>query len=185
MKKRHMFAALLLGVLLLAGCNQATNKGFYLYKSSPIGFRIEYPELWTKQVDLDKKIAAFITPKEGYGDAYRDNITVSFETLEEREFADFFSEYYASLPATFAGFTEESKEEVLLDNKEAYKIVFSSTQTTEDEDGNESTAKLRILQYVVKVEKKVYFVTFIAQPDSYDYFLPFINTMLETLSFTV
>ena len=52
-------------------------------------------------------------------------------------------------------------------------------------DKKETTVKLRILQYVVKVEKRVYFVTFIGQPDSYDYFLPFVNTMMETISFKV
>lgn len=184
MKKRMIAAVLALCVLLCSGCNRAMNKGFYLYKSSPIGFRMEYPETWTKQVDLDKKIAAFVTPQEGIGDQYRENITVSFEESEE-EFADFFAKYYGSLPSTFAGFTEESKEEVLLDNREAYKIVFSSSQTTKGEDKKETTVKLRILQYVVKVEKRVYFVTFIGQPDSYDYFLPFVNTMMETISFKV
>lgn len=186
MKKRSMLALVLALCLVFAcGCNQATHEGFYLYKSSPIGFRIEYPEKWTKQVDLDEKIAAFVTPQEGFGDAYRDNLTVSYEERGEQEFDAFFEEYFASLPATFAGFTEESREEVLLDNREGYKIVFSSSQTETAEDGTETTSKLRVLQYVVSVEERVYFVTFIAQPDAYEYFTPFINTMIETISFTV
>ncbi len=185
MKKRYFCALLLVCALLLGGCNQATNKGFYLYKSSPIGFRMEYPEKWTKQVDVDKKIAAFVAPQEGIGDQYRENLTVSCEELGDMEFAEFFGQYYGSLPTQFAGFTEESREEVLLDEREAYKIVFSSSQTSKDKSGKETTAKLRILQYVVKVESKVYFVTFIGQPDSYEYFLPFVETMLETISFTV
>lgn len=183
--KKTIVLLLLVLVLLLSGCNQATNKGFYLYKSSPIGFRMEYPQSWTKQVDLDKKIAAFVTPQEGLGDKYRDNISVSFETVEEQEFSEFFASYYGSLPTTFAGFTEESKEEVLLDNREAYKIVFSSTRTTKDDKGKETTAKLRIMQYVVKVDSRVYFITYIAEPEAYKYFMPFVTTMMETISFKV
>ena len=96
MRKKHILLLLVAAVLLLAGCNQATNKGFYLYKSSPIGFRIEYPQSWTKQVDLDKKIAAFVTPQEGIGDRYRDNISITQETLGEQEFSEFFAAHYAA-----------------------------------------------------------------------------------------
>ncbi len=185
MKKRILALLLAVGLLLMAGCNQASNKGFYLYRSSPIGFRMEYPQTWTKQVDLEKKIAAFVTPQEGFGDGYRDNLSISYEALGDKSFEEFFTAYYGSLPASFAGFTEESKEEVLLDDREAYKIIFSSSQTKKDDSGKETTAKLRIQQYIVSVDKNVYFITFIAQPDAYDYFLPYVNTMLDTLSFNV
>ena len=184
MKKRSLLALMLLLCLVFTcGCNRATHEGFYLYKSSPIGFRIEYPEKWTKQVDLEQKIAAFVTPQEGFGDAYRDNLTVSFEERGEMEFDAFLEEYYASLPATFAGFTEQSRQEVLLDNKEGYKILFTSSQTEKKEDGKESTSQLKILQYVMDVDQRVYFVTFIAQPDAYEYFTPYIETMIETIRF--
>ena len=185
MRKKHILLLLVAAVLLLAGCNQATNKGFYLYKSSPIGFRIEYPQSWTKQVDLDKKIAAFVTPQEGIGDRYRDNISITQESLGEQEFSEFFAAHYAALPGQFAGFTAESKEEVLVDNREAYKIVFSSSRTVKDDKGKESTAKLRVMQYVVKVEEKAYFITYIGEPEAYDYFMPFVNVMMETVSFKV
>ena len=83
-------------------------------------------------------------------------------------------------PAVFPGFTQEEKSEVLLDEKEAYKIVFSSASQDKEEE-----ASLKILQYVVLHEDRVYFITYSAYPASYDYFLPFINTMLETFTFSV
>lgn len=181
MKRRNILALLVLILLLCSGCAKAGNKGFYLYRSSPLGFRVEYPSSWTKQVDLTEKCAAFITPMEGYGDTYRDNLAVSYESLGEYTFEDFFDQYYASLPSVFAGFTEIEKSEVLLDGKDAYKIVFSSEST--DDQGQE--VKLKILQYIALDEQNVYFVTYSAAPSSYDYFLSFVNTMMETFSFSV
>ncbi|MBR5783223.1 MAG: hypothetical protein IKY33_03250 [Clostridia bacterium] len=180
MKKRSIVCLLLILVLLLGGCATAINKGFYLYRSSPLGFKMEYPETWTKEVDLDDSSAAFITPQEGFGDPYLDNLAVSYEELGEYQFADFFDLYYDSLPSVFSGFAEEEKSEVLLNEKEAYKIVFSSA--SEDE---EVEAELKVMQYVVLSGERVYFITYSAHPDSYEYFLPFVNTMLETFTFSV
>ena len=181
MKKRNSVALLLIFVLVLCcGCAGATNKGFYLYRSSPLGFRVEYPETWTKQVDTEQHSAAFFTPMEGFGDVYRESFAVSYEELGEQEFEEFFAQYYGSFPAVFPGYSEEEKSEVLIDDKEAYKIVFKSSSTEEDEE-----AELKILQYIIRYEDRVYFITYSAHPSSYDYFLPFVNTMLETFTFSV
>ena len=181
MKRKSILTLFIIVLLLCSGCAKASNKGFYLYRSSPLGFRVEYPSSWTKQVDLEAKCAAFITPMEGYGDAYRDNLAVSYEGLGEYTFEEFFDKYYASLPSVFAGFTEIEKSEVLLDGKDAYKIVFSSEST--NEEGQE--VKLKIMQYIALDDERVYFVTYSAAPSSYDYFLSFVNTMMETFSFSV
>ena len=64
MKKRSILCLLLIAVLALcAGCNAATQTGFLLYKSSPLGFRIEYPDSWSKEGNLDKNSAPFFTPQ--------------------------------------------------------------------------------------------------------------------------
>jgi len=181
MKRKHWIAILLIAVLLVcSSCATAANKGFYLYRSSPLGFRMEYPETWTKQVDIKTNSAAFVTPQEGFGDKYRDNLAISFEEMSEESFAEFFKKYYTSLPAVFPGFTEVEKSEVLLDEREAYRIIFTSQ--SEDETVE---AELKIMQYVVLCDERVYFITYSAYPASYDYFLPFVNTMLETFTFKV
>ena len=181
MKKKHIICLLLALVLLLCvGCESATHTGFVLYKSSPLGFRIEYPDSWSKEVNLDKNSAAFFTPQEGFGDAYRENLAVSYEALGEMSFEELFAQYHASLPTVFPGFAQEEKSEVLIDEKPAYKIVFSSETKSEKE-----SASLKILQYVVHNEDRVYFITYSADPGNFDYFEPFVNTMMETFTFDV
>lgn len=181
MKKRSIICLILIAVMLLcAGCESATHTGFVLYKSSPLGFRIEYPDTWSKEVNLDKNSAAFFTPQEGFGDTYRENLAISYEELGEMSFEEMFKSYHASLPSVFPGYSEEEKSEVLIDEQPAYKLLFSSETKTEEE-----SAALRILQYVVQDEDRVYFITYSADPGNFDYFEPFINTMMETFTFDV
>ena len=181
MKKRNIIALLLIAVMLVcAGCNGATHTGFLLYKSSPLGFRIEYPDSWSKEVDLEKNSAAFFTPQEGFGDPYRENLAVSYEELGELTFEEMFKQYHDSLPSVFPAYSEEEKSEVLIDEKPAYKLVFTSEAETEEEH-----ISLKMLQYVVQDEDKAYFITYSADPGNFEYFEPFINTMMETFTFNV
>lgn len=181
MKRKQIVCLLLIAVLLLcAGCESATHTGFVLYKSSPLGLRIEYPDAWSKEVNLDKHSVAFFTPQEGFGDTYRENVAISYEELGEDDFEQIFDKYYASLPSVFVGFTEHEKSEVLVDEKPAYKILF----TAENEKEEDSTG-LKMLQYVVHSGERIYFITYSAAPGNYDYFEPFVNTMMETFSFNV
>lgn len=181
MKKKHIICMLLIVVLLVcAGCDAATHTGFLLYKSSPLGFRIEYPDSWSKEVNLDKNSAAFFTPQEGFGDAYRENLAITYEQLGESSFEQLFAQYHTSLPSVFPGYTQQEKSEVLIDQQPAYKLLF----TSEAKNDEESIA-LKILQYIVCNEDRVYFITYSADPGNFDYFEPFVNTMLETFTFNV
>ncbi len=181
MRKRQIACLLLIIVLLVcAGCNRATHTGFVLYKSSPLGLRIEYPDSWSKQVDLENHSVAFFSPQEGFGDTYRENLAISYEELAGQDFEELFELYYDSLPSVFAGFTEVEKSEVLIDEKPAYKLIFSSEKDTKEE-----SASLKLLQYVVHSGERMYFITYSATPGNYDYFEPFVATMMETFSFNV
>lgn len=183
---KKLSALCIFGVLFLtAGCAKASNPGFYLYKSSPIGFQIEYPDAWSKEVDNSDKVVAFLTPTEGFGDVYRDNVTISRAELGEESFDKYYENYYASLPSTFAGFTEKEKADVLVGEKEARRITFTSTTETTDDNEEKNTVSLQIKQYIVHADTYVFFITYIAAPGSFDYFEPFFNTMLETVKFTV
>ncbi len=179
--KKYIAILLILATLLCSGCTKkATHEGYLLFTSSPIGARIEYPEKWTKQVAEDKKSVAFVTPKEGNGDFYRENLSIMYESLGENTFEEFYAKHRNQLVQSIAGYSETENSEVFLDNKKAYRLVYSGHA---EEDGKE-TANLRFLQYLVESGDRVYFVTYIGYPDSYDYFYPSIKIMLETLQFS-
>ncbi len=182
MKKKtvSLLALILTAALTLSGCGKAVNPGFYLFRSSPIGMQIEYPDIWAKQVENSEKVVAFLTPTEGYGDVYRDNVTVSFREIDDGTFDEFITGYRESLPSVFVGYTEEDVTDVLVDNRQTTRITFQSTNTEKDENGKETTLTLKLTQYLVNDGDRVYILSFIAAPGSYDYFLPFFNTMVET-----
>lgn len=179
-RKITCIITLIVCLAALAGCNKAVNPGFYLFRSSPIGIQIEYPDLWAKQTENNEKIVAFLTPTEGYGDVYRDNVTVSFQEIENGSYDKFIEGYRESLPSVFVGYTEEETADVLVDDRQTMCITFQSTGTEKDENGKETTLTLRIKQYLVNDGDRVYILSFIAAPNSYDYFLPFFNTMVDT-----
>ncbi len=186
MKKqvRICAAVCLAVVLLLSGCTKAENDGFSVFKSSPMNCRLEYPSTWTMQVNNDTKTAAFVTPQEGYSDTYRDNVTVTVSDLGTADdFSNYTKLYEESLPSTLKGFTLTASEEIFLDGKDAVRLTYKSQTTEKDKDGKEQTTELKFLQCIAYANDKVYTFTFMAEPSSYDYFLPYVETMISTLRF--
>lgn len=185
MKKFLKITALLCAVvLLLAGCTKAENDGFTVFKSSPMNFRLEYPSHWTMQINNETKTAAFVTPGEGYSDQYRDNVTVTVSGLgTASDFANYAKLYEESLPSTLKGFSLTASEEIFLDGKEAIRLTYKSQTTEKDKDGKEVTTELKFLQCIAFANDQVYTFTFMAEPNSYDYFLPYVETMIGTLRF--
>ena len=101
--KKRIIAAVLLALLALGLCSctakEAKNEGYDLYRSSPVGVEIEYPDFWEVVDDKEEKSVAFATPLEGYADTYRDNVTViSYKLTEKSELAfdNYVSDYIAS-----------------------------------------------------------------------------------------
>ncbi len=177
MKKRITLAIILiLSVVLLCSCTgrRATNEGYKLYRSSPVGIEIEYPDFWEIAEDKAEKTVAFATPSEGYADTYRDNVTVCSYKLEnqnEMAFDNYVTKYIEKLPSTISGYNLVSEGEYTVGDYDAYRIVYEGTT----EDGN-----LRLSQTFIKSGDYVYIYSFIAEPKSYDYFNANSEIMIST-----
>lgn len=177
--KKRIFAVLLIAVLLLAsGCRKATLEGYKLFRSTPLGFSVEYPDFWQETHDNKEGIAAFVSPAEGYGDEHLDNLSVQRFALVDTAFADYVKNYVAHLPQTVTNYHLVSEsEEATLGGVPAYEIVYEST-SDDGEDG------LRFLQIFAEHEGKVYLVTYLAEFNSYQYFLTNgVEQMLSTFAF--
>lgn len=176
--KKRIIAAVLLALLALGLCSctakEAKNEGYDLYRSSPVGVEIEYPDFWEVVDDKEEKSVAFATPLEGYADTYRDNVTViSYKLTEKSELAfdNYVSDYIASLPSDIAGYSLVSEGEYKVDGYKAYRVVY---------EGETNEGTLRISHTFIKNGKRVYIYTFIAEPKSYDYFNKNSEVMLST-----
>lgn len=175
MKRFINISLVLTLIFLLCGCSgaKAKNEGYSLYRSSPVGVEIEYPSFWEVTDDKTKRIVAFASPNEGFADTFRDNVTImSVEIgLEDLAFDDYVIEYIKKLPETISKYNKLSEEEITVGDCRAYQIAY---------EGNTNEGELRICHMFIQSGKYVYIYTFMAEPQSYDYFGSNSQVMLST-----
>lgn len=177
MKRSIAFALIFaLCAAALCGCamRAAKNEGYVLYRSSPVGVEIEYPDFWEMKEDKKTNSVAFAAPQEGFGDEYRDNVSVISYPLEKDEMAfdDYVSSYIDSLPGTVAGYKLVSEGAYPLpDYPDSYRVVY---------EGSGGEGELRLQQTFIKNGDRVFIFSFIAEPNSYEYFGKNADVMLST-----
>lgn len=175
MKKFKPLAALCcVCMLILSGCSTTVNKGYKFLRSSPVGIAIEYPPSWTCEVDKEAGSAAFVTPEEGFGDEYQENVTILSVEISDQPGAydEYVIDYMESLPDTVENYRLVSEQNVTIDNKDSYKIVFESSN---------DQLHLRFEQNFIPAGNRVFIYSYIGQPASYDYFESYSQKMLNTL----
>lgn len=178
MKKRFTAAVCaLLSLILFCSCaaQRAKNAGYTVYRSSPVGVEIEYPDFWEMAENKNDKTVAFAAPSEGYSDNYRDNVSIcSYELNKDDEMAfdNFVTQYIDKLPSTIAGYNLVSEGNYpISDYPDSYRIVY---------EGDTGEGSLRLQQTFIKSGNYVYIYSFIAEPKSYDYFNANSEIMLTT-----
>ena len=66
MKKKIIALFLIVLLVLACSCQKATLEDYKLFRSTPLGISVEYPDYWEKTQDNKNGIVAFVTPTEGY-----------------------------------------------------------------------------------------------------------------------
>ncbi len=176
MKKQILFAlTLIITVVLTCSCsmNRAENEGYKLYRSSPVGIQIEYPDFWEVKDSKKERSVAFVTPSVGIADKYRDNVTICAYDLSKDELAfdSYVRDYVAELPKTINGYNLVSEGEYTVAEYDAYRIVY---------EGETNDGVLRIAHTFIKNKNVVFVYSFIAEPADYDYFNQNSEVMLST-----
>lgn len=178
LKKAKFSVAVILCLVLLCSCSgrKAKNAGYLVYRSSPVGVEIEYPDFWEMNDDKKDRTVAFAAPMEGYADQYRDNVSVCSYEIDKNDdlaFDKFVTDYIDKLPSTIAGYTLVSEGNYPIESyPDSYRIVYEGTA---GEDGT-----LRLQQTFINSGGYAYVYSFIAQPQSYDYFNRNSEIMLST-----
>lgn len=176
MKKRILAFVLIIGLLAgLCSCQKATNEGYKLFRSTPLGFSIEYPDFWQKNSDNKEGTAVFVTPAEGYSDQHRESLSVQRFT-PDMDYTDYVRGYVADLESSVANYKLVSEKETTLAGQNAYQIVYESTS----EDGKNA---LRFMQTFAEHNEKIYVLTYIGEFESYTYFLKDVEKMIATFKF--
>ncbi len=184
--KKRILAILLIAVLLLcSGCHKATLEDYKLFRSTPLGFSMEYPNFWTKSADNAEGLVVFLTPAEGYSDDYNESVSVRRFKLDiegENAYNDYVNGYVADLEKTLKNYKLVSERETTLGGLPAYQIVYESTSGDQSESKS-NTAELRFMQIFVQKEEHIYVVSYMAEFSSYSYFLTYAEKMISTFKF--
>ncbi len=179
MKKRWIALFLIMLLLLCSGCRKATLEGYKLFRSTPLGFSMEYPNFWNKDAKVKDGIAAFVTPLEGYSDQYAESLSVQRfvpDVEGEDAFNKYVTGYVENLQSTIRNFKLVSEASAKLGEEEAYKIVYESTSEDQKDE-------VRFMQVFAAHGDHFYVVTYIAEFSSYSYFLTYVEKMLSTFTF--
>ena len=175
MKKIIGITAILTILLIICGCSaaRATNEGYMLYRSSPVGVEIEYPDFWEVADDKAERTVAFAAPNEGYADSFRDNVTILSKEIgdEDLAFDNYVTDYIKQLPSAINNYNKITETETTVGEYRAYQVVYEGTTNEGD---------LRLSQTFISSGKYVYIYTFMAEPASYDYFYANSAVMLST-----
>ena len=179
--KKRVLAILLACILILGtGCQKATLENYKLFRSTPLGFSMEYPSFWSKSADNANGLAVFLTPAEGYSDDYNESVSVRRFPLDmkgENAYNDYVRGYVSNLESTLKNYKLVSEDDITLGGQPAYRIVYESTDAKE---GSEATSELRFMQIFTQKGEQVYVLTYMAEFSSYSYFLKNVDEMIST-----
>lgn len=185
MKKRILALLLVVLMLVCTGCHKATLEDYKLFRSTPLGFSMEYPDFWTKSSDNANGLAVFLTPSEGYSDDYNESVSVRRFTLDmegENAYNDYVKGYVSDLESTLKNYKLVTEKETTLGGLPAYQIVYESTSGDATETSG-NTSELRFMQIFAQKEDQVYVVSYMAEFSSYSYFLTYAEKMISTFQF--
>jgi serine/threonine-protein kinase len=147
------------------------------YKNKDYGIEINYPQNWDKQTreDFFTSGIIFISPKESEQDSFQEEVSV-------------FSENLAS-PLSLSEYTQESIKEI---KKLSDPHVSSPHGTTLADwqastviyQGEENGYLVQRMQVWTVINNKAYIITYTAQPEKYDRFLPVVEQMIGSFAIT-
>jgi len=162
MKKVLIVALFVLIVCLSADSVQA-------YTSSKYNFSVDPPSGWTVDDTITFAAVVFYGPTE---EGFRVNVNVQVESLP----ASMTAEQYAdtakeTLSTFFYNFTLVSEGSRVINNVDAYELVFTFTQ---------ATVNVKEKQVYLVRNKKAYIVTYAALPTTYQKYLTTFESSVET-----
>lgn len=144
-----------------------------VYENSDQGFKIDYPEAWSKQ-NRDDFIAsgvAFISPLENDTDSFEEQVSISTENLPPNmSLAQYTAESIAVIKKLSDPGVHEAQSITLAGN-EAKQTVFY---------GQENGHPVRRMQAWSIKGNRAYVITYTAAPDAYDSYLPVVNKMIKS-----
>lgn len=144
-----------------------------LYENSSQGFKINYPEMWLprNRDDFFATGVIFVSPLENDTDNFKEKVSVLVENLSsEISLAQYTDESIAEIKKLSDPSVGDALESTLGDN-EARQVIYR---------GEENGKSVQRMQTWSVKDNQAYVITYTAQPDNYDNYLPTVEKMLTS-----
>ncbi|MEH2323751.1 MAG: PsbP-related protein [Nostoc sp.] len=148
---------------------------FTLYESTDYGISIQYPKNWEVQNifnPITGDVVQFISPKENNSDNFQERVTIRVEKK-----ANF----------TLKAYTDLAKKDILKNTKNA-KIIEQSESNLVDNKGYrlvytglDESLRLKNMDVWSLKNFQAYYISYNAEQDKYDKYLPIVNSMVKSL----
>ncbi|MEL6438959.1 MAG: protein kinase [Cyanobacteria bacterium J06621_8] len=144
-----------------------------VYENSDQGFRINYPNAWLSQNrdDFFTSGVVFLSPLENNSDQFKEQVSVLVENVADN--------------TSLAQYTEQSLVEIKRLSDPNIDVAVTANlgrelgrQVTYSGEANGSAVR-RMQTWSIK-DNQAYIVTYTAQPESYEAFLPTVEKMIES-----
>ena len=161
-----------MALLLVVGCTGETEDPGR-YHSEAGGFSLVIPEDWEKQEKVMGCALIALSPLEGQGDQFRENVTVVVEELPRKlSLDDYVGLSRQNLEKLMTDFEVEEEADVEIGGIAAKQLVYAHRM---------GQINPKVLQYVLVEGKKGLALTCTATPESYDKYLEQFQTIVKSL----
>lgn len=144
-----------------------------LYENPDRDFKVNYPQAWSKQNrdDFFATGVIFFSPLKDNSDKFKERVSVLVENLaNDMTLAEYTEKSIAEIKKLSDPNVDEAKA-VNLGANEGRQVIYNSEQN--------GTPVQRMQTWTIE-NNRAYVVTYTAQPDSYDDYLPAVEKMIES-----
>lgn len=181
-KSRFKFIPAIVGMLMLAAAvgfeifirkSSDPQIQLSLHENSSQGFKLNYPQVWSKQNrdDFFASGVIFFSPLENDSDRFKERVSILVENLSDNMSLE---QYTAESIAEIKRLSDPNVSEaraVNLGNRQGRQVTY---------DGEENGSPVQRRQTWSIEGDRVYVITYTARPHSYDKYLPIVDKMIES-----
>jgi eukaryotic-like serine/threonine-protein kinase len=144
-----------------------------LYENPSNGFKVSYPELWSTENrdDFFATGVIFLSPLENDEDTFQEQVSILVEVLpQDMSIGTYTKESIAEIKK-LSDPNVSPAQTINLGRQEAKQVVYS---------GEENGTPVRRMQTWLIKNNQAYVITYTAQPNSYESYLPTAEQMIES-----
>ena len=146
---------------------------FSLYENPNHGFKVDYPEAWSKQSrdDFFATGITFFSPLEGESDNFKEQVSILVENLPSDVDLEQYTEDSIAEIKKLSDPNAKGAKEFNLGEHEGRQIIYT---------GEVSGNTVQRMQTWSVEDNRAYIVTYTAKPDSYDIYLPTVEKIMKS-----